>query len=198
MRNTSALRFTNGSAQAVTAAAASSINNLGSFTVAMWVDLTTVAPAAQRNFFGKSTGNSRVVGFINATTISVQYGSSVSAPTATATTTNCPGVAASQPVFIAFVVDAGVDTGPIVAQVSVPVLDSDDVETLHERIKVAERDLLVDVVGRMANFERHRKNAKVAPEFEAEPWRDAGYVAWLGWGGDTGVSWAAEIVERGE
>ena len=109
MRNTSALRFTNGSAQAVTAAAASSINNLGSFTVAMWVDLTTVAPAAQRNFFGKSTGNSRVVGFINATTISVQCGSSVSAPTATATTTNCPGVAANQPVFIAFVVDAGVD-----------------------------------------------------------------------------------------
>jgi phosphoribosylglycinamide formyltransferase 1 len=49
-----------------------------------------------------------------------------------------------------FVVDAGVDTGPIVAQTTVPVLDDDDVERLHERIKVAERRMLVDTVGRMA------------------------------------------------
>jgi phosphoribosylglycinamide formyltransferase-1 len=49
-----------------------------------------------------------------------------------------------------FVVDAGVDTGPIVAQAAVPVEDDDDVQTLHERIKVAERTMLVDTVGRMA------------------------------------------------
>jgi phosphoribosylglycinamide formyltransferase-1 len=49
-----------------------------------------------------------------------------------------------------FVVDAGVDTGPIVAQTVVPVEPDDDVETLHERIKVAERRMLVDSVGRMA------------------------------------------------
>ena len=49
-----------------------------------------------------------------------------------------------------FVVDAGVDTGPIIAQAVVPVEDDDDVETLHERIKVAERQMLVDSVGRMA------------------------------------------------
>ena len=49
-----------------------------------------------------------------------------------------------------FVVDAGVDTGAIVAQSTVPVEDDDDVETLHERIKVAERRMLVDAVGRMA------------------------------------------------
>jgi phosphoribosylglycinamide formyltransferase-1 len=49
-----------------------------------------------------------------------------------------------------FVVDAGVDTGPIVAQVAVRVEEDDDVETLHERIKVAERAMLVDTVGRMA------------------------------------------------
>jgi phosphoribosylglycinamide formyltransferase-1 len=49
-----------------------------------------------------------------------------------------------------FVVDEGVDTGPIVAQVAVPVEDDDDVETLHERIKVAERAMLVESVGRMA------------------------------------------------
>ncbi|HEX7738188.1 MAG TPA: phosphoribosylglycinamide formyltransferase [Marmoricola sp.] len=49
-----------------------------------------------------------------------------------------------------FVVDGGVDTGPIVAQTVVSVEDDDDVETLHERIKVAERTMLVDAVGRLA------------------------------------------------
>ena len=48
-----------------------------------------------------------------------------------------------------FIVDAGVDEGPIVAQASVPVADEDDEVALHERIKVAERALLVDTVGRM-------------------------------------------------
>jgi phosphoribosylglycinamide formyltransferase-1 len=47
-------------------------------------------------------------------------------------------------------VDAGTDTGPILAQQSVPVLDGDSEETLHERIKVAERKLLVDVVAEIA------------------------------------------------
>jgi phosphoribosylglycinamide formyltransferase 1 len=49
-----------------------------------------------------------------------------------------------------FVVDEGVDTGPIIAQAVVPVEDDDDVESLHERIKVAERQMLVDTVGRIA------------------------------------------------
>ena len=47
-------------------------------------------------------------------------------------------------------VDAGTDTGPIVAQQAVPVLDGDDETTLHERIKVIERQLLVDVVAAVA------------------------------------------------
>ena len=46
------------------------------------------------------------------------------------------------------VLDSGVDTGPIVAQRAVEVLDGDDEASLHERIKVVERSLLVDVVGR--------------------------------------------------
>jgi phosphoribosylglycinamide formyltransferase-1 len=46
-------------------------------------------------------------------------------------------------------VDGGVDTGPIIAQVTVPVLDDDTADTLTERIKEAERAQLVDVVGRM-------------------------------------------------
>ncbi len=46
--------------------------------------------------------------------------------------------------------EAGTDDGPIVAQRAVEVLDGDDEATLHERIKVAERELLVDVVTRIA------------------------------------------------
>jgi phosphoribosylglycinamide formyltransferase-1 len=47
-------------------------------------------------------------------------------------------------------VDAGVDTGPVIAQEPVTVEDGDDESTLHERIKTVERRLLVEVVGRMA------------------------------------------------
>jgi len=47
-------------------------------------------------------------------------------------------------------VDAGVDTGPILAQEAVEVLDGDDESALHERIKVVERRLLVDVLAALA------------------------------------------------
>ena len=47
-------------------------------------------------------------------------------------------------------VDAGVDTGPIIDQRAVRVEDDDTVESLHERIKVVEREMLVDVVRRLA------------------------------------------------
>lgn len=46
-------------------------------------------------------------------------------------------------------VDAGVDTGPVIAQSAVTVEAEDDEAALHERIKSVERELLVDVVGRM-------------------------------------------------
>ena len=49
-----------------------------------------------------------------------------------------------------FVVDGGIDTGPIIAQAAVPVLDDDDENSLHERIKTVERQLLVDTIGTMA------------------------------------------------
>ena len=45
-----------------------------------------------------------------------------------------------------FVVDAGVDTGRILLQRAVDVLPDDDVDSLHERIKVAERRLLIQAV----------------------------------------------------
>ena len=47
-------------------------------------------------------------------------------------------------------VDAGVDTGPILAQEPIAVHDGDDEASLHERIKVVERRLLVDVLAAMA------------------------------------------------
>ena len=47
-------------------------------------------------------------------------------------------------------VDGGTDTGPILAQQPIPVLNDDDEQTLHARIKVTERRLLVDVVAAVA------------------------------------------------
>lgn len=46
-------------------------------------------------------------------------------------------------------VDAGVDTGPVIAQQAVAIEPADDEPTLHERIKSVERELLVDVVARL-------------------------------------------------
>ncbi|MEV6792532.1 phosphoribosylglycinamide formyltransferase [Streptomyces sp. NPDC051320] len=47
-------------------------------------------------------------------------------------------------------VDDGVDTGPIIAQGVVEIREQDDESALHERIKEVERQLLVDVVGRLS------------------------------------------------
>ncbi len=47
------------------------------------------------------------------------------------------------------VVDAGLDTGPVIAQREVPVRPDDDEATLHERIKDVERELLVETVARL-------------------------------------------------
>jgi phosphoribosylglycinamide formyltransferase-1 len=51
------------------------------------------------------------------------------------------------------VVDDGVDTGPVLAQRRVPVADGDTESTLHDRIKVVERELLADVVRDIADRE---------------------------------------------
>ena len=47
-----------------------------------------------------------------------------------------------------------------------------------------------DTVARMSAFARHRKNSEIDPKFKDTPWKDRGYVAWLGWGGTSGVNWA--------
>jgi phosphoribosylglycinamide formyltransferase-1 len=60
------------------------------------------------------------------------------------------------------IVDAGLDSGPVIAQECVPVHDGDDEATLHERIKVVERRLLVDCVRRLsAGFTVAGRNLRV-------------------------------------
>lgn len=49
------------------------------------------------------------------------------------------------------IVDSGVDTGPVLAQQRVPVLPDDTQETLHDRIKLVERDLLAGVIADIAD-----------------------------------------------
>jgi hypothetical protein len=48
----------------------------------------------------------------------------------------------------------------------------------------------------MSAFKRHQKNAEVSEEFKATPWKDRGYVAWLGWGGTSGVNWASKKLQQ--
>ncbi len=51
-------------------------------------------------------------------------------------------------------VDEGVDTGAVIAHTEVPVFDGDDESSLHERIKVVERDMLVRVVCELTRPQR--------------------------------------------
>jgi len=47
-----------------------------------------------------------------------------------------------------------------------------------------------ETIARMASFARHKQNSEVSAEFKDTPWKDKGYVAWLGWGGTSGIEWA--------
>lgn len=58
-------------------------------------------------------------------------------------------------------VDAGTDTGPILDQRAVAVADDDDEASLHERIKQVERDMLVNVVGRLATLTRSGASLRI-------------------------------------
>ena len=53
-----------------------------------------------------------------------------------------------------------------------------------------------ETIARMSAFQRHKKNAEVGAENKATPWKDAGYVAWLGWGGTSGINWASKKLEQ--
>lgn len=53
--------------------------------------------------------------------------------------------------------------------------------------------LSASTVKRMASFARHRSNyekARNKPEAKSKPWTIPAIVAWLGWGGTSGVEWA--------
>lgn len=56
--------------------------------------------------------------------------------------------------------------------------------------------LSLNTVKRMAAFVRHKKNSKINSKYKNTPWRDNGYVAWLGWGGDEGINWAIRKVKK--
>ena len=67
--------------------------------------------------------------------------------------------------------------------------------------QLANREKLsIDVISRMAQFNRHRQNAEIDPKYKDEPWKDNGYVAWNLWGGTAGVDWAIKKIKqiRGE
>lgn len=58
-----------------------------------------------------------------------------------------------------------------------------------------------DTIQAMAQFNRHRENGKLDDDKVGKPWTDAGYVAWLGWGGTVGIDWAlrqSQKIEREE
>lgn len=53
-----------------------------------------------------------------------------------------------------------------------------------------------DTIARMAAFERHRKNSEIDEEYKGTPWKDKGYVSWLGWGGTEGIEWAQRKLKQ--
>src|SRR4051794_23799618 len=57
-------------------------------------------------------------------------------------------------------IDAGVDTGPVLAQREVPVQPGDDEASLHERIKTVERQLLVETVAQQVTGNATRENSR--------------------------------------
>jgi hypothetical protein len=53
-----------------------------------------------------------------------------------------------------------------------------------------------ETISRMSAFIRHKDNSKISDEFTGTPWKDAGYVAYQGWGGDEGIAWAKRKLEE--
>ena len=54
-------------------------------------------------------------------------------------------------------IDAGVDTGQIIAQEALDILPGESEESLHERIKILERSLIVATIGQLlATMENER------------------------------------------
>lgn len=59
------------------------------------------------------------------------------------------------------------------------------------------KPLSMEVISKIAQFARHKDNSEVAAEYKSEPWKDAGHVAWLGWGGDSAIlEWSPKLMEE--
>ena len=58
------------------------------------------------------------------------------------------------------------------------------------------RNISRSTIARMSAFQRHKKNSEVSAENKSTPWKDKGYVAWLGWGGTSGINWASKKLKQ--
>jgi len=58
------------------------------------------------------------------------------------------------------------------------------------------RNISRSTIARMSAFQRHKKNSEVSDENKSTPWKDEGYVAWLGWGGTSGINWASKKLKQ--
>lgn len=108
----SGMQFTNGTNYHVLAPSSSILDNPGSGTptVVMWASITTTSPAAQRNFFGKSTGNNNWVGYMNSGGVNAAWGvQSGTGALASVSWANLAtlGVVANKPLFWVFQNDTG-------------------------------------------------------------------------------------------
>ena len=63
----------------------------------------------------------------------------------------------------------------------------------------AGKPLALETIKKISQFTRHEKNKTIKKEFKSTPWKDNGYVAWLGWGGDTAIlTWSKKVIEKAE
>ena len=78
----------------------------------------------------------------------------------------------------------------------------DEINCNYTRVGLARANQLAnkeniswDTISRMASFNRHKQNAEVSEENKNTPYKDCGYLAWLLWGGTSGVNWAIKKME---
>ena len=48
----------------------------------------------------------------------------------------------------------------------------------------------------MAKFKKNEKYSEVRKKFEDTAWKDEDFVAWLGWGGASGINWAIKKLKQ--
>lgn len=56
------------------------------------------------------------------------------------------------------------------------------------------KKISLQIIKRIARFNRHRKNSKINKKFKKMPYKDRGYIMWLAWGGNEGIEWAKRII----